>query len=93
MIRKGGPSPATILFNRLIRGLLPKTNRIPIIYDYDVEHFEVLKWADTHNTGKDFTMILLGPVVVVYGKDDSPGTNGTVLEHGSKEHNKIHCWK
>ena len=42
-IENGLPSPATVLFNRLISGLLPKINKTPVIYDYDDEHYNVLK--------------------------------------------------
>ena len=36
-------SPATILLNRLVTGLLHIIHRMPILYDYDNEHFDVLK--------------------------------------------------
>ena len=37
-IGNGLPNTATISFNRLIRGLLPKINKMPILYDSDDGH-------------------------------------------------------
>ena len=37
------PSPSMLLFNRLIKGLLPQMNRKPIIINYDDVQYEVLK--------------------------------------------------
>ena len=37
-IEDGLLSPATILFNKPTRGLLPMINKTPMIYHYDDEH-------------------------------------------------------
>ena len=42
-IGTGLPSPATLLFNTLIRALLPQMNRDKINFNNDDEHYEVLK--------------------------------------------------
>ena len=79
-----------MLFNRFIRGLLPKINRISIIYDYDDEHYDALKQrqhlADRRDTGKDFTTIPVASAEVVHRKDNSPLIHSIVLDHGTKEH-------
>ena len=53
-IGQGLPSLSRILFNRLIQSLLPKINRMPVVNDYDDEHYDALKqrqqWADKHDT-------------------------------------------
>ena len=47
------PSPAMMLFNRLIRGLLPQMNRDPINVDNDDLHREALEALQRKNKGKD----------------------------------------
>ena len=42
-IEAGLPSPITMLFNRLIRGLLPQMNRNPININSDDLHHEAIK--------------------------------------------------
>ena len=42
-IGTGLPSPATLLFNRPIRALLPQMNREPININADEEHYKALK--------------------------------------------------
>ena len=43
LIGNGLPSPATVLFSKAMRGLLPKSNRMPIIYDYGDDNYDDLK--------------------------------------------------
>ena len=40
----GVPSLATILSNRLIRDVLPTTNRMSKLYNYHDEYYDALKW-------------------------------------------------
>ena len=74
----GLPCSTTILFNKLITVLLPKTNRTPLLYDYDDEHYNTLKqrlqWTDNYSTQKDFTIIPIGSIVAVKGKMVVPGS-------------------
>ena len=35
---QGLPSPATLLFNHLVRGIMPVINRLPLHTDNDDEH-------------------------------------------------------
>ena len=37
------PNPATLLFNRPARGLLPRLSRTPIIYDNNESNHDALK--------------------------------------------------
>ena len=56
-------SPATLLFNRLIRALLPQIGRKPINITKDIEYYEALKSGqqtyirnnDTHNVSIFFS--------------------------------------
>ena len=90
-IRNGLPSPAMILFNTLIRGLLFKINEVPLININDEENYNAMKqrqqWADKHDTQNDFTIIAVGSTVTV----------GTIVEHDTKKHNNrsynIHVMK
>ena len=43
----GLPSPATLLFNHPIRGIMPKINRPPIGVNNDDEHYEALVKGQT----------------------------------------------
>ena len=90
----GLPSPA----NRLIRGLLTKIIRIPMLYDFNDDHYYALKqrqqWADKHDTYIDLTIIPVALTVAVQRGDGGLWRHDIVVEHGTKKHNnrsyKIH---
>ena len=90
-MRHGLPIPANILFKRLKRHLLYKVNRMPILYDYEDEHYGALKqrqqWPSKYGTQKDFATIPVGMTIVVQREDGSPWTHGTVVGHGTKQQN------
>ena len=41
-IDPGLPRPVTLLFNRPIRGIMPKLNRPAILFDHDDDHYAAL---------------------------------------------------
>ena len=59
LLGQGLPSPATMLFNCPIRGIMPVINRPPIGIDNDDKHHKVIIQRQTKNnkdkeTSKDF---------------------------------------
>ena len=55
----GLPSPATVLFNRPIQGLLPQINRVPINVDNDNMQYEALEACQNkYDKGSDIPKIL-----------------------------------
>ena len=51
---------------------------MPVLYEYDVEHYDILKrsqqWVDKHDSLIEFTIVLVGMTVVVQRKKAVPGT-------------------
>ena len=73
-IGTGLPSPATMLFNRPIRTLLPQMNREPININADDEHCEALKACqdNCNYTFKDSFSFPIGSTVAVQHEDGGP---------------------
>ena len=88
------PGPATILFNRQILGLLPKINRIPILLNYDDEHYDVLKQCQQQVGKQDYWQKFYHYTFMV----DCSSTQRrwqsldhvAVVDHGTRECNKSH---
>ena len=60
LVGAGLPSPATMLFNKLMKGLLPQMNRDPIYVSNDDPYPEALEACQMKNDkGKDTQTILL----------------------------------
>ena len=81
LIRPGLPNPAKILFSRLIRGLMSKINRKPILYNCDDYHNASLKHCQHHankakDTWQDFTIIPKQSTVVAQREDGGPWSSG-----------------
>ena len=71
----GLPSPATILFNRLVRGIMPVLNCKPIECDCDDKHHNKLVARHDKNSNDNATIlshIPLGSTVVVQQEDSGP---------------------
>ena len=67
---QGLPSPATLLFNCLVRGIMPRIDRLPINTDNDDEHHTALVNRQHRNqqdidTSKNFVSLPIGSTVVV----------------------------
>ena len=67
---QGLPSPATLLFNYPVCGIMPLMDRKPINIDNDDEHHNNLMHRQGKNdqnidTSKIFMSILIGPIVVI----------------------------
>ena len=70
-------SPATILFNHLIRGIMPIIRRQLVGVNNDEEHYEVLVNRQTKNgknqgTPRNYVSIPTGSTVVVQHEDGGP---------------------
>ena len=71
------PSPAHMLFNSPIRGILAVINRPPVGIDNDQEHYEVIAKRKTkddkgRDTPKMYVSIPIGSTVVVQQEDGGP---------------------
>ena len=76
--RVGLPSPATVLFNRPIMGLLPHMNGDPININNDDMHYEVLetykrKYNNAKDTSKVPSVFIAGVTAAVQQDNGSPG--------------------
>ena len=66
-------------------------SRMPINYDYNDDHYEVLKARQNKavkykNAFQEFVNIPIGSTVVVQWEDGSPWTNGTIVDKGDASH-------
>ena len=67
---QGLPSPATMLFNHLIRGIMPIVNRLPVGSNNDEEHHSAFIDRQCRNdkdddTSKSFIPLPVGSTVAV----------------------------
>ena len=70
----GLPSPAMLLFNHPIRGIMSVINRPPIGLNNDDDHCDALikgqtKIGQNHDTSRTYTSIPIGSIVVVQHED------------------------
>ena len=73
-IATGLPSPATLLFKRPIRALLPQINKEQINFDVDDEHYKTLrtcqdKYTKGNDTCKGSFTFPIGSTVAVHCED------------------------
>ena len=66
----GLPSPAALLFNHPVRGIMLTVNRPPIGVNNNDEHYRVLvkkltKNYKNHNTSRNYALIPIGSTVAV----------------------------
>ena len=88
LVSTGLSHPAKILFNRLIRALLPQIGRQPININNDDKYYEALKsrqeaYAKNNDTCKDSTLFPSGSTAVVQMEDD--GDWDTWHDHCKKQ--------
>ena len=85
------PSPATMLFNHLIRGIIPVINRPSVGINNDDGHPKaIIKRQIKNDKGKDTYKILvslpIGSIVVVQWEDGGPWTHGKTEATGDHNH-------
>ena len=87
---QGLPSPATMLFNCLIRGIMPVINRLLVGSNNDEEHHKVIIDRQSRNdkgddTSKCFVSLPIQSTVVVQWEDRGAWIHGTIETKG--DHN------
>ena len=88
---QGLPSPAMLLFNDPVRGIMPVMDRVLINTSYDDVHHKVLVNRQCRNEeGKDssqnFVSLSIGSTVVVQQEDRGLWTHGTIEDKGDHNH-------
>ena len=74
-------SHETILFNRLIRRILPKVNGPPLFYNYNADYHNALKLnqnrdVNSNETFKEHTFIPIGSTAAIQREGHRPWING-----------------
>ena len=87
------PSPATILFNHPIRGIMPIISRLPVGVNNDDEHYEELENRQTKDdknqgTPSKYVSIPMGCTVVVQHENGGPWTQDIVEGKGDHNHHE-----
>ena len=88
---QGLPSPATLLFNCLVGGIMPIIDRSLINTDNDDEYHIALVNRQYRNeqgidTSKNFVSLPIGSTVVVQWKDGGLWTHGSIQDKGNQNH-------
>ena len=84
-------SPAMLLFNRPIRGILPKMNRGPININNDGTQYKALKscqdkYVNGNDICKDSLSFPIGSTVSLQCEDGEPWMNGVIEEPNNSDH-------
>ena len=85
----GLPSPATLLFNRQVWGIMSVLDHKPIRQDCDDNHYGKLmdrQQKNDNDTPPVFPCIPTGSAVMVQQEDGRPWTYGTVVDSGNHNH-------
>ena len=89
LLGQGLPSPATLMFNRQVCGIMPVLDHRHIGKDCHDEHHSKLLDRQ-HKNGNDaspvFASLPTGSAVVVQQEDGRPWTHGTVVGMGNHNH-------
>ena len=88
---QGLPSPATLLFNYLVHGIMPVIDKKLISIDNDDEHHKNLTQRQGKNdqnkdTSQIFVSIPIGSTVVVQWENGGPWAHGTIIGKGDHNH-------
>ena len=88
------PSPATLLFNHPVCGIMPVIDRKPISVDNDDEHHKKLmhrqgKNDSNNDTSQTFVSIPIGSTVAVQWEDGELWTHGTIIGKGDHNHHNM----
>ena len=91
LIDTGMSSPATLLFNRSIKLLLPDIARDLINVNNDEEYYKVLKarqnaYIKNNDTHKESTFFSTGSSVPVWREDGSPWMHGMMIKGNEEDH-------
>ena len=98
----GLPRPIAIPLHIPIQGLLPKLNRLPIVYYYYEDPYNSLNFIQckilkNNDTLKENIILSAESEVAVKRKDSTPCTHSKFIEHGDGDHNessyKVHFAK
>ena len=92
----GLPSPAMLLFNHPIQGILPIVNRLPINTNNEDEHYDMLVNRQTKNdknniTFRNYASFSIGSTVAVHCRYGGPWTHGKDVGRGDHNHNNRSC--
>ena len=92
----GLPSPATVLFNRQVRGLLPNIKRSPMVYDCNKDHYNSLKSRQgkliiSNDTLKERKIKPAESTLAVQREDGGPWTRGTFYRARKWSHSDWSC--
>ena len=95
MISPRFPRQPTLLFNRLTRSIPPQFNRQLVLYDNDESNPTVLIYRHPQSneatyTHKNIPSLPTGSTAVVQQEDGQLWMHGTIIWHGSKDHNGSH---
>ena len=82
----GLPNPVILLFNKPVRGILPKLNRLPILIDYGSDNCcSYKKWR--RSWYKNIPFLSSGSTVVVGWEDRGSWMHGAIVGYRSDDHN------
>ena len=84
---QGLPTPATLMFNRQVCGIMPVLDCKPVGQECDDKHHSKLvdRQNRNNNTSPVFASFPIGSAVVVQHDDGGPWTHGTI--GGTSDHN------
>ena len=89
LLGQGLPSPATLMFNRQVCGIMPVLDCKPIAQDCDDDHHKKLTHRQQKNNNDAspvFVCIPVGSAVAVQQEDGGPWTHGTIVRTGNQNH-------
>ena len=90
LLGQGLPSPATLMFNRQVDGIMPALDCKPIAQDCDDDHHKTLIDRQQKNNNNDispvFACIPIGSAVAVQQEDGGLWTDGRVVRTGDHNH-------
>ena len=85
----GLPSPAMLLFNRQVQGIMPVLDHKLVGQDCDDDHYRKLidrQHKNDNDTPPVFPYIPIGSAVVVQWEDGRPWIHGMVVDIGNHNH-------
>ena len=86
---QGLPSPATLMFNRQVHGIMPVLDHKPVGQDCDDEHHSKLvdrQNKNNNNASPVFALLHIGSAVAVQCEDGGLWTHGTIVDTGDHNH-------
>ena len=89
LLGHGLPSPAMLMFNRPVHGIMLIIDHKPLVEDCDDDcHAKIIERQQNNNndTAVTFSCISIGSAVVVQQEDGGPWTHGTVVGIGNHNH-------